>query len=139
MTEADREVWIEMYCQLFPSESRVGMSLEIDRILKAPARAGYCAERDGQILGFAEYNLREFANGCVSQPVPFLEGIWVRPEVRSQGVAKLLMQHLEGVARSRGFHEFGSDVLVDNKHSIEVHQALGFEETERVVYFRKEI
>ncbi len=139
MTEDDREVWLEMYQALFPGQSRTGMNVEINRILASQLRAGYCAVLDGKILGFAEYNQREFANGCVSQPVPFLEGIWVQPEHRREGIAKALLAHLEGVARSQGFHEFGSDVLIDNLSSIEMHESLGFEETERVVYFRKEI
>lgn len=115
------------------------MNAEIDRILRAPLRAGYCAVLDGGVVGFAEYNVRDFANGCVSQPVPFLEGIWVRPELRGQGVAKALMAHLEAIARSQGYHEFGSDVEMHNDISLRMHRALGFEETERVVYFRKEI
>jgi len=63
----------------------------------------------------------------------------VRPENRRDGVAKALLAHLESVARSAGHREFGSDVLLDNQSSIEMHESLGFEETERVVYFRKEI
>lgn len=139
MTDGDRAVWLDMYEALFPGESRAGMNIEIDRILKSPKRAGYCAENSRGILGFAEYNLREFANGCISQPVPFLEGIWVRPEARRNGVAAALISHLEEVARADGHTEFGSDVLMDNQVSLDVHNRLGFTETERVVYFRKEI
>ncbi len=139
MTERDRAVWMEMYGALFPGASQTGMSVEIDRILNSSVRAGFCAEHEGRIVGFAEYNIREFANGCNSQPVPFLEGIWVRPDVRQEGVAAALMAHLENVARAQGFLEFGSDVLIDNDISIRMHKRLGFEETERVVYFRKDI
>jgi len=139
MTEDDREVWLEMYAALFPNESKTGMNIEISRILSSTKRAGYCALKNDAILGFAEYNIRDFANGCVSQPVPFLEGVWVRPEVRSQGIAKALISHLVQTARNQGFTEFGSDVLVENDQSLAMHKRLGFEETERVVYFRKDI
>ena len=139
MTEDDREVWLEMYAALFPNESKTGMNIEISRILSSTKRAGYCALRSDAIMGFAEYNIRDFANGCVSQPVPFLEGVWVRPEVRSQGIAKALILHLVRTARNQGFTEFGSDVLMENDQSLAMHKRLGFEETERVVYFRKDI
>ena len=39
-------------------------------------------------------------------------------------------------ARS-GCSEFASDALLDNAAAHALHRALGFEETERVVYFRR--
>jgi aminoglycoside 6'-N-acetyltransferase I len=38
---------------------------------------------------------------------------------------------------SMGCSEFASDTLLDNVESHKFHAALGFQETERVVYFRK--
>lgn len=54
-------------------------------------------------------------NGTDSSPVAFLEGLYVAPAGRRQGIAAL---------------------LVDTA-SHAMHLALGFEETERGVYFRK--
>lgn len=139
MTVEDRAVWADMYAQLFPDGTRLGMLQEVDRILKAQHRAAYCAVVGDEIAGFAEYNLREFANGCHTQPVPFLEGIFVAPEHRNRGVATALIAYLEAVARRQGYRELGSNVLMNNAASIDVHKRLGFEETERVVYFRKDI
>ena len=139
MEEADRNDWIDLYCALFPEGSRVGMSREIDQILASEKRDGFCAENAKGILGFVEYGIRDFANGCISKPVPFLEGIFVRPEARGKGVGKALLEFLEDLARSQGFREMGSDVLAENAHSLKFHALQGFEETERVVYFRKEI
>lgn len=113
------------------------MGVEIDRVLHGENRAGYCAELASQVVGFAEYNIREFANGCTSQPVPFLEGIWVRQDARGKGIARALIQHLEHVARTGGYSELGSDVLLENVASARMHEAMGFEETERVIFFRK--
>lgn len=137
MTVSDRDSWADMYSNLYTESSRIGMLLEIDRILNSPVRAGYCAEFRDRKIGFAEYNVREFANGCVSKPVPFMEGIWVDPEFRERGVASLLFSHLELVAKAAGYTEIGSDVLTENQISIDVHRQFGFEETERVIYFRK--
>lgn len=40
-------------------------------------------------------------------------------------------------ARSKGMSELGSDASLDNTTSHAMHAALGFDETQRVVYFRK--
>ena len=87
--------------------------------------------------GFAEVSIRKFANGCETQPVAFLEGIWVEPPLRRQGIGRLLVEHIEAFAVARGFREIGSDALLDNEASHAAHRDWGFSETERVVYFRK--
>jgi len=69
--------------------------------------------------------------------VPFLEGIWVEPELRRRGVGRALVDHVEAFVRARGFREIGSDALLGNRASHAAHAAWGFSETERVVYFRK--
>jgi aminoglycoside 6'-N-acetyltransferase I len=46
---------------------------------------------------------------------------------------------VEAWARALGFTELGSDALIDNLASHAFHAALGFEERERVVAFRKRL
>jgi aminoglycoside 6'-N-acetyltransferase I len=46
---------------------------------------------------------------------------------------------LETWGRTQGCSEFASDALLENSDSHSMHRALGFEETERVVYFRKSL
>ena len=95
---------------------------------------------DGTPAGFAEAALRhDYVNGCATSPVAFLEGIYVQPEHRKQGLARLLCKAVEDWARSLGCTEFASDVLLENTASQGMHAALGFEETERVVYYRKRL
>ena len=139
MHDGDREVWADMYTALFPEEGRAACLVEIDRILASPKRCGFVAEIDGKAEGFAEMNIRDFANGCVSQPVPFLEGIWTSETARRQGVAAKLVACVIDRAREGGFTEIGSDVDQDNPAGLGFHGAMGFEETERVVYFRKKL
>jgi aminoglycoside 6'-N-acetyltransferase I len=56
---------------------------------------------------------------------------------RRAGIAGCLVAAVERWARQRGCREFASDALIANEASHAVHRALGFEETERVVFFRK--
>lgn len=133
----DKELWLSLYRRLWPDFSNEALLAEIDRINKSSKRSAYVAENDGVPLGFAEYALRDYANGCNSQPVPFLEGIWVAEEYRSNGIARALVQYLEKKARLSGFSEFGSDVDLDNYSSQLMHERLGFKQTEKVIFYRK--
>lgn len=93
---------------------------------------------DGEVLGFAEGALRhDYVNGCETSPVVFLEGIYVEPHARGRGIARELSEVVGLWGRERGCTEFASDSPIDNLESHAMHRALGFEETERVVYFRK--
>jgi aminoglycoside 6'-N-acetyltransferase I len=78
-------------------------------------------------------------NGCNSSPVAFLEGLYFEPCWRNRGVARLLCKTVAEWAASLGCSEFASDVELGNEVSQQVHIALGFSETERVVYYRKEL
>jgi len=102
--------------------------------------AAFVAIVDGELIGFAEASVRhDYVNGCETSPVAFLEGIYVTPANRRQGVANALSASAEEWGRSRGCVEFASDTPLDNDASQRMHTALGFEETERVVFFRKRI
>lgn len=140
LTRMDVPLWLDMYRRLWPGYSEEALLLDIERILGSSKRAAYVAEHHtGRGIGFAEYALRDYANGCVSQPVPFLEGIWVDEAYRSQGVARALFAFLEQKARQAGFSEFGSDVDQNNFSSQVMHERFGFEPTERVIFYRKRL
>ena len=91
-----------------------------------------------QPVGFAEASVRrDYVNGTESSPVAFLEGLYVIPEARRTGIARSLVAEVVRWAQGAGCRELASDALLDNHVSHAVHRALGFEETERVVFFRK--
>lgn len=94
----------------------------------------------GHAIGFAEAAIRnDYVNGTVTSPVGFLEGLYVTPEFRQQGVARELVATVEDWVASAGCQELASDAEIENDASQEMHRALGFEETERVVFFRKRL
>lgn len=78
----------------------------------------------------------DYVNGTSSSAVAFLEGIYVHPSWRRHGVARALVAAVMNWGRSQGCGELASDALLENTSSHLMHEALGFEETERVVYFR---
>lgn len=79
----------------------------------------------------------DYVNGAESSPVAFLEGIYVAPDARRRGVARNLVVEAERWATSKGCKELASDARLENTASHAMHAALGFVETERVVFFKK--
>jgi aminoglycoside 6'-N-acetyltransferase I len=133
------DAWIAMRCALWPEFTAEEHRADATRMLSEPQRfVNFLAYDEETAVGFADASLRfDYVNGCGTSPVVFLEGIYVRSESRRKGVARALCAAVEAWGRSNGCVELGSDALVDNEDSHRMHAALGFSETERVVYFRK--
>ena len=92
---------------------------------------------DGRAVGFAELNIRPYAEDCYSGRVAYLEGWYVDEPFRRRGIGAALVKAAEDWGRAQGCTEFASDALLDNTVSHAAHRALGFEETVRIVCFRK--
>lgn len=141
-TRADDPRWLALRRQLFPHHADDVLLAEMARFCADPRRHGQFLRlaADGTPLGFIELALRtDYVNGTRSTPVAFLEAILVAPDARRQGIARALVAHAQAWARERGCREFASDAHADNTASHAMHRALGFEETQRVVFFRKDI
>ncbi len=131
------DAWSELRADLWPDETIAEHRVEAAAMLEGEERA-FVAVADGRVVGFAEAALRQdYVNGCETSPVVFLEGIYVRPAARRGGVAQALTEAVAAWGRSEGCAEFASDAEIDNAQSHAFHLGAGFEETERVVYFRK--
>lgn len=141
VSHADAADWAGMREALWPTGGDHGThAQDIARLLADPGNTINLIARQegGAALGFAEASLRhDYVNGCDSSPVAFLEGIYVTPEARGQGVARALIATIEAWARSQGATELASDAALDNIGSHGMHNALGFAETQRVVFFKK--
>ena len=71
--------------------------------------------------------------------VGYLEGIFVAEGYRSKGYASELLTECEKWAKEKGCSEFGSDCELDNSGSLRFHMAMGFEETNRIICFKKKL
>jgi aminoglycoside 6'-N-acetyltransferase I len=99
----------------------------------------FVAEENGRVVGFLELDYRKYAPGCRSSPVPFIEGWYVESDFRRHGVGRALMQAAEARARAAGHDEIASDVEIENADGINAHVALGYQEVERCVSFRRSL
>lgn len=89
-------------------------------------------------IGFAQVQLRyDYVEGTSSSPVGYLEGIFIEKAYRKRGYAKALLSACEAWAKEKGCTEFASDCEIDNKTSIQFHNAMQFEEANRIVCFKK--
>ncbi|MBF2029391.1 MAG: GNAT family N-acetyltransferase [Oscillatoriales cyanobacterium C42_A2020_001] len=96
-----------------------------------------CERGNGKLGGFVEVGVRKYAEGCDSDRVGYIEGLYVDQDLRRQGIASQLIQAAEDWARSHEIWEMASDCLIDNHVSLAMHLANGFEEVERIICFRK--
>ncbi len=93
----------------------------------------------GGLGGFISLAIRPWAEGCVSVPVPYVEGWWVAPDLRQSGVGRALMDQAECWCRDNGYDELGSDAELHNEISQRAHIAFGFKPTLRLQFFRKDL
>lgn len=141
-TDLDLDSWVSLRHQLWPHLSLEGHRAEVVDALGQPDRlaAFLCFGPAGNAIGLAEVSVRsDYVNGCETSPVAFLEGIVVDPTCRRQGAAASLVAAVTDWAKGQGLSELASDAELHNTVSHAMHAALGFEETQRVVYFRKPI
>lgn len=137
----DHDGWLPLRAALWP-DSAADSDPETHTILGAPERylVLVFTSENGEASGFAEASIRtDYVNGTHSSPVAFLEGLYVQPAHRGQGIARQLVASVERWAVEMGCTELASDALVENQVSHAMHEALGFEETERVVYFLRDL
>ncbi len=113
---------------------------EIEEILRNPKEQVFFAERpDGGLRGFLEASIRSRADGCERGPVGFIEGWYVDPDARRQGLGRMLVEAAENWARSRGCRQMASDTELWNDVSHQAHASVGYTETARLVLFKKDL
>jgi aminoglycoside 6'-N-acetyltransferase I len=126
--------------RLWPESGREALAAEQQEILTHSAQnAVLVAAAEGELVGFVEASLRDWAEGCESRPVGYIEGWYVEPSYRRRGIGRRLVEAAEAWARSRGCTEMGSDALLTNTVSHRAHAAIGYHEVERLVLFSKKL
>ena len=139
--EEDFEQWLAMRVELWPETAENQHRLEMAMMTSDQGKYAVfvCEDRRGRLAGFTEVSLREYAEGCDSSPVGYLEGWYVVRDSRGQGVGKALEEASEDWARFFGCTEMASDTDLGNDISEYAHLRLGFEVAARLVAFRKDL
>jgi aminoglycoside 6'-N-acetyltransferase I len=129
---------LRMWRALFPDDEQAEQG--IASLIGGKQRACLLvAERPAGLCGFLEVGTRPYAEGCETSPVAYVEAWYVDEDVRRQGVGRALFAAAEAWGRAQGLREIASDALIDNEISITAHKALGYQEIERIVCFRRDL
>jgi aminoglycoside 6'-N-acetyltransferase I len=144
--QGDEDELAELRALLWPEGTVEEHRHEVQKLIQSrmsgtlPAAVLVAIDASERLAGFLEVGLRSHADGCdVARPVGFVEGWFVREEMRGQGIGRQLMKAAEDWSRGHGCREIASDALVDNMESREAHNALGFEVVDLCVHFRKSL
>jgi aminoglycoside 6'-N-acetyltransferase I len=140
---SDRSEWLRLLKGLYPHHPESEHTPSIDAFLAGtphpellPIAVFVCEHPERGLCGFLELSVRNYAEGC-SGPTPYVESWYVDPQARGHGIGRALMETAEQWAREQGYSELASDAELENRASRRAHQALGFQEVERAVHFRK--
>lgn len=126
--------------QMWEDNAIEDLTEEFEEIMSSEESAVFLLELDGQAAGFAQCQLRhDYVEGTDSNPVGYLEGIFVKEAYRKQGYAKELLRKCESWAKEMGCIEFASDCELDNEVSLAFHLKMGFLEANRIICFTKSI
>ena len=117
-----------------------GLAEEFRELIKNEDAACFLKYVDGMPVAFAQCQLRhDYVEGTASSPVGYLEGLFVTEAYRQKGYAAELLSECEKWAKEKGCSEFASDCELDNADSLRFHLAMGFEEANRIICFKKEL
>ncbi|MBO4384604.1 MAG: GNAT family N-acetyltransferase [Clostridia bacterium] len=127
---------IKMWTEHDPAE----LEDEFRELLSNGEAACFIKYSGGAPIAFAQCQLRhDYVEGTDSSPVGYLEGVFVSEGYRRMGYAAELLSECEKWAKENGCAEFASDCEPDNTESLRFHLAVGFEEANRIICFRKEL
>ena len=139
--KADWQEWLRMRRLLWPLTSLVEHEDEMSAyFMRGEGFLSWVAEKsDKRLIGFLEARIREVTEDCDTRNVGYVEGWYVEPDFRRTGVGRLLVSHAAQWARAKGCKEMGYDCELENEISLKAHLGLGFEETSRLIHFRKRL
>ncbi len=136
----DADVLAALAIQLWTDNDPDHLAEEFRALVRNEDAACFLKYVDGRPVAFAQCQLRhDYVEGTDSSPVGYLEGVFVTEACRRKGYAAELLAECEKWAKEKGCVEFASDCELDNADSLKFHLAAGFEETNRIICFRKEL
>ena len=136
----DAEILARLAIQMWEDHTLAELEDEFKEITEKEDAACFIKYVDDVPIAFAQSGLRyDYVEGTDSSPVGYLEGIFVAEKYRKNGYAAELLIECEKWAKEKNCTEFASDCELVNEDSLKFQMALGFEEANRIICFRKDI
>jgi aminoglycoside 6'-N-acetyltransferase I len=139
--DTDQAEWLRLRQALWPGDSLAEHACEMNAICANLTRQPvFVAEAPaGGLCGLLEVAIHTSAEGCTTDNVGYLEGWFVEPSWRGQGIGRALVAGAEAWARAQGCTEMASDTTLDYPLSPLAHARLGYQETSRRFHYRKDL
>ena len=142
---SDAQEWLRLRMALWPDADPDELSGDITLFLaeypnssQPTLEAAFvCPKLEGGLCGFIEVSIHDSAPECETDRIGYLEGWYVDPEWRGQGVGRALAERVEEWAREAGCLEMASDTTAEYPLSPKAHEGIGYQEAAR--FFRKDL
>lgn len=135
-TQAHLEPLTALAVALWPEHTIEALRPSMAEAVAGENSACFLAFRGDTAVGFAQCQLRhDYVEGTETSPVGYLEGVFVEPFCRRQGIAARLLSACRDWAREKGCREFASDCELTNRESYHFHLKMGFCEANRIICF----
>ncbi len=134
------QIWKAMRCDLYEALDDGFHDREMSQVHSSDV--WYCRFIVDQLdnpIGMVELSLRNIVDGCLSSPVPYLEGLYLMSGYRNKGVGQQVMQLLIQWCMDNGHKEFATDTEITNHRAQQFYERLGFAEVDRVVGYKIEL
>lgn len=139
-TEINAQALAELAIHMWNNNTLSELEKDFAEIIGSRNAVCFIKYVDGKPIGFAQCQIRyDYVEGTNTSPVGYLEGIFVQEEFRHKGFAKELLQECEKWAKDKKCFEFASDCELNNIDSLKFHLAMGFDEVNRIICFKKDI
>jgi aminoglycoside 6'-N-acetyltransferase I len=136
----DLDQWLHLRKRLWPEDELNSLKNEMLEIFNTlDENPVFIAYENNQIIGFIELSIHTSAPGCESHRIGFIEGWYVKPTFRNQGIGRQLVEAGERWARDKGCHEMASDTNESYPMSPLAHKRLGYQETEKPFHYKKSL
>jgi len=128
------------YLMYKDTHSYTDMVHECEHYLRGGAVAGFLYVYQEDYVGFVNVSVRpDTAGSDAKPPIGFIETIFVREDCRRFGFGRELVRAAEQHCAANGCRRLSSDTVIDNVGSQKFHEACGFGEKGRAVFYEKEI
>ena len=134
VTNENKHEWAKLCNELWPHNPVDDM---FEAFLCGELKHEYLCLVGNAAVAFISLSLRhDYVEGKTDQnPVGYLEGIYVKPEHRKQGIARGLVAFARQWAAGHGCTMFASDCELANNESRQFHNKMGFAEASINVHF----
>ena len=137
---SDAQILADLAIRMWQENELKDLQDEFQELIQRDDAVCFITYVNAPPVAFAQCQLRyDYVEGTDSSPVGYLEGIFVLEAYRKSGYAAELLKACEDWAREKGCTEFASDCELDNAESLSFHLALGFEEANRIICFKKDL